>query len=208
MRSPTSSTVGDDTRNEARSFSGRAVTPRNLTELLAAVVPGRVVYLGLTGGQRRELRDRDGQIALDVLRHLLGARADLKHPDAFPLTEGAFQAVARKLSHEVGQKRARRLIARLRAERVIIRAGSYRQAYRNLGVRSGFRVALHRLTAPLRLPRVGRTLGTARAVKRHQRRQERRGWWEQPLFGDISGRPPPEIPPWRARRMRSLDEVL
>lgn len=46
----------------------------NLADVLAAITPGRVVRLDLTPEQRRAFRDRDGRIALDVVRHLLGAR--------------------------------------------------------------------------------------------------------------------------------------
>jgi hypothetical protein len=40
-----------------------------------------------------------------VLRHLLGARPD--RLERFPLTEGAFQAVAGRLGYAVGQNRCR-----------------------------------------------------------------------------------------------------
>jgi hypothetical protein len=33
-------------------------------------------------------------------------------------------------------------------------------------------------------------------------------WWQHPLFGDLLGLPPPEIPRSWARRMTSLDEVF
>lgn len=48
--------------------------PPHLEAVLARVVRGRVAYLVLSPEQKRALRDRDGQRALDVLRHLLGAR--------------------------------------------------------------------------------------------------------------------------------------
>jgi hypothetical protein len=48
--------------------------PPLLQEVLAGVCRGCVVYLALTRAQKRALRDPEGQIALDVLRHLLGAR--------------------------------------------------------------------------------------------------------------------------------------
>ena len=63
----------------------------SLLDVLADVRRGRVAYLYLTPEQKRRLRDQDGQLALDVLRHLLGARADRRDPERFPLTEGAFQ---------------------------------------------------------------------------------------------------------------------
>ncbi len=67
--------------------------------------PGNTLPLALTPEQRRAFRDRDGRIGLDVLRHLLGARAssvDLgSSSDAFPLTAHVFQAVGRRLSRVV-----------------------------------------------------------------------------------------------------------
>ena len=77
-----------------------------LEDVLAAVVRGRVAYLEPPRAQKRAFRDTDGRIALDVLRHLLGARP--ANPEQFPLTELAFQAVAPKLGYMVGQKRCRR----------------------------------------------------------------------------------------------------
>jgi hypothetical protein len=175
-----------------------------LKQVLGDVRPGRVAYLTLTREQKRALKDRDGAIALDVLRHLLGARP----PGRFPLTEGAFQKVARKLGHELGQKRCRRLIGRLRNSGVIEQAGSYRQAYRNSAVRSGFRVALFWLGCRLRGAGVRlfqqRPVGTRHPVKRKPRVR----WWQHPLFGDPSGLPPPQLTRAKAREMRSLDEVF
>jgi hypothetical protein len=115
----------------------------SLLEVLANVRRGRVAYLSLTRDQRRQFYDPDGKLALDVLRHLLGARTDRQ--ERFPLTEGAFLAVARRLGHEIGQKRSRRLIKRLLTTGVVASAGSYRQPYRESGLRTGFKVALHRL---------------------------------------------------------------
>ena len=181
----------------------------SLLDVLAQVVRGRVTYLCLTPEQNRELRDRDGQLALDVLRHLLGARADRRDPERFPLTEGAFQAVARKLGHGIGQKRSRLLIGRLRAAGVIVGAGQYRQPYRNAATRSGFGVSLYRLARHARAVRrsrrrqAKRPVGSATSVKPRTRAR----WWQHGLFGDINGLPPPEIPKPQLRRMTSLDEV-
>ena len=167
-----------------------------LLDVLAAVRRGQVTYLCLTPEQKRGLRDRDGQLALDVLRHLLGARADRRDPERFPLNEGAFQAVARKLGHNVGQKRSRLLIGRLRSLGVIASSGQYRQPYRNSGLRSGFKVSLYRLGRHARvLPRsrrrqAKRPVGNAGSVKARSSAR----WWQHPLFGDICGLPPPEIP--------------
>jgi hypothetical protein len=48
--------------------------PITLEAVLANVQQGRVAYLMLTQEQKRALRDPEGQIAVNVLRHLLGAR--------------------------------------------------------------------------------------------------------------------------------------
>jgi hypothetical protein len=101
-----------------------AQPPLHLLNVLAGVRRGRVAYLCLTPTQVRELRDPDGRIALDVLRHLLGARP--MTPERFPLTEEALQGVARRLGYVVGQKRCRRMVKRLLASDVIARCGHYR----------------------------------------------------------------------------------
>jgi hypothetical protein len=176
-----------------------------LVDVIADVRRGRVVHLCLTPAQAKELRDPDGQIALDVLRHLLEARPMV--PERFPLTEQAFQAVALRLGYVVGQKRCRRMVGRLLATAVIARCGHYRQPYRKSPVRSGFRVALYKL---------GRRLGAARLAKRKRpvgkhapvKKDFRALWWQHPLFGDFLGLPPPHIPRPSVRRMKSLDEVF
>jgi hypothetical protein len=71
-----------------------------LEQVLANVRAGNVVRLVLTKEQKRALKDADGRVALDVLRHLLGARP--ANPERFPLTEGVFQAVALKLGYSWG----------------------------------------------------------------------------------------------------------
>jgi hypothetical protein len=176
----------------------------SLLGVLAEVRRGRVAYLCLTPEQKRQFRDPDGKLALDVLRHLLGARADER--ERFPLTEGAFQAVARKLGRQIGQKRSRRLIRRLRATGVIAGAGHYRQPYRNTAVRSGFKVMLHRLGRYASRPasKAKRPVGKPRSVKSRIRAR----WWQHTLFGDFCGLPPPEIPRSKLGRMRSLDECF
>jgi hypothetical protein len=75
-----------------------------LESVLANVCRGRVAYVALTPEQNRMLRDPDGRIALDVLRHLLGARP--LTPERFPLTEQAFQSVARRLGYVVARSAA------------------------------------------------------------------------------------------------------
>ena len=178
-----------------------------LAGVLAAVVRGRVTPLKLTREQRLALGDRDGRLAVDVLRHLHAARmiavAPAEPREAFPLTELTFQAVARKLGVTVGIKRSRGLIRRLCAEGVVEPSGSYRQRYtRGL---SGFRVRLYRLTADVRSLRAAapsrkRAVGNGGRVNRVR-------WWKHGLFGMPDGRPPPHLPRWRAKRMRSLDEI-
>jgi hypothetical protein len=159
----------------------KAVPPRCATPRYSRYSPkvrrGRVAYLCLTPEQKRQFRDLDGKLALDVLRHLLGARADRQ--ERFPLTEGAFQAVARKLGHQIGQKRSRLLIKRLLAAGVIVGSGSYRQPYRNTGVRTGFRVDLHRLAryASRLASKAQRPVGKRRSVKSKIRPR----WWATPL---------------------------
>ena len=182
----------------------RPSTP-NLADVLANVCPGRVAYICLTREQKRALRDPEGQIALDVLRHLLGARP--MSPERFPLTQEAFQAVACRLGYLVGQKGCRRMVKRLLNSGVIGACGQYRQPYRNSAARSGFRVALYKLGHRLRAPRLAkrkRPVGKHAPVKRDSRAR----WWEHGLFGDLLGVPPPEIPRAALRRMKSLDEVF
>jgi hypothetical protein len=99
------------------------------------------------------------------------------------------------------------MIARLAQAGVIGAAGHYRQAYRNTAGRSGFRVVLYKLGRRLARPRLAerkRPVGNAVLVKRVSRPR----WWQHPLFGDITGLPPPEIPRPRLQRMTSLDEVF
>ena len=110
--------------------------------------------LALTRAQKRALRDPEGQIALDVLRHLLGARPI--NPERFPLAEGAFQSIARRLGYVVGQKRCRRMVRRLRETGVVGLCGQYRQSYRNSAVRSGFCVRLYMLGRRLRTSGLGK----------------------------------------------------
>ena len=66
-----------------------------LQDVLVNVRRGRVAYLCLTPEQKRALRDPEGQVALNVLRHLLGARP--MNPERFPLAQEALQAIARRL---------------------------------------------------------------------------------------------------------------
>jgi hypothetical protein len=121
----------------------RRYSKPNFAGVLDSVVPGRVARLTLEKEQKRALRDREGQLALDVLRHLLGARAASVRPEAapapFPLNEQTFQAVASRLGRPVGIKRSRSLRRRLVEAGVIRDGGSYRQPYRNRAGGSGFR---------------------------------------------------------------------
>lgn len=182
-------------------------TRPHLSDVLAAIRPGQVVRLRLTPEQRRILHDRDARLALDVVRHLLGARAASvgphRPPDSFPLTEATFQAVALKLGARVGIKRSRSLLRRLRAAGVLCDAGSYRQPYTRQGS-SGFRVRLFRLGALVAsLRRSKSAIGRGPSVKGGRCRR----WWEHPLFGTLDGRAPPDLSKRDKRRMRSADEV-
>ena len=85
-------------------MAGRCSKP-NLADVLAAFTPGCATRLTLSAEQKHALRDRDGQLALDVVRHLLGARAAVTASGSFPLTEATFQTIARKLGQRVGIKR-------------------------------------------------------------------------------------------------------
>jgi hypothetical protein len=175
-----------------------------LEQVLANVVPGRVQRLRLSEGQRRELGDRDGRIALQVLRALLRARKGTRNPrvtEPFPLTEDAFQAIARRLGHRVGDKRARAIIKRCVALGVLESAGSYRQRYRSSAARSGFRVPLFRLRVAS--ARLQASVGKRPLVKDSKAVR----WWAHPLFGEPDGRPPPQIGLRAAARMWSIDEL-
>lgn len=192
------------------------MTP-NLAGVLAAVVRGRIVRLSLDDEQKRAFRDGDGQLALSVVRHLLGARRASAQsgrlPERFPLTEAAFQAIARKLGRQVGIKRSRRLLRRLTTAGIIKDSGSYRQKYRNAASSGGYRVTLYRLAvgtagvvrrgvrfaaASSLKPPVGR----AGAVKPDSRPR----WWQHALFGEPDGLPPPTLSPLQRRRWRSAEE--
>jgi hypothetical protein len=174
-------------------------------DVLASVVRGRVVYLALTDAQKRSLRDHDGQLALAVVRHLVGARYGSvahKPPERFPLTMGTFQAAARKIGHQIGQKHCYALIRRLIEAEILIPSGSYRQGY-STGIPTGFRVDLWRLGGTFAALRAKASVGKRSRVKRRVRSR----WWRHELFGDASGRPPPQLKRRDAARMRSLDEL-
>jgi hypothetical protein len=152
--------------------------------VLAAFRPGRVVRLELTREQKQQLRDPEGQIALDVLRHLLGARAAVGAPERFPLTERAIQTFTRELGHKVGQKRCRGLRQRLASAGVIPASGLYRQPYRDSEVRSGYCVRLFRIRRRASSPNTGKhPVGKRPSVKSEKGRR----WWQHPVFGDYSG---------------------
>jgi hypothetical protein len=180
----------------------------NVVDVLAAVVPGRVQRLKLSREQRRTLRDRDGQIALNVLRHTLAARAAASTSDnerAFPLTESFVGGVARRIGTPVGQKRARALAHRLGEARVISYSGSYRQRYTRLGTGGGYRVRLYRLSTAVRgaaAPRLKHPVGREVNVKPIEVRR----WWQHRLFGDYGGLPPPQLTSRQTRVWRSADE--
>jgi hypothetical protein len=180
----------------------------NLAGVLASIVPGRVTRLALERDQKQALRDRDGQLALSVVRHLLGARAASVRPkvapEPFPLTEEAFQAVAGRLGREVGIKRCRLLRRRLVAAGVLEGAGSYRQPYRKQAGGSGFRVRLYRLAVAIRRSALRRKRLSAGHVPSSPLPRVR--WWQHPLFGDYEGRPPPQWTRRRRQQTASQDE--
>jgi hypothetical protein len=188
---------------KGRRLTGGRLDRLDLRTVLGMVVRGRAIRLDLEREQSRALRDPDGQIGLDVVRHLLGARACLVvAPAPFPLTEEAFQRVAGKLGHAVGIKRSRTIIRRLLATGVITTAGSYRQMYQNTDTRSGFRVTLFSLGAKIARRR---SAPQQRAVGRRGRVKPFR-WWKHGLFGTPDGRPPPGLSKRQRCRMRSADE--
>jgi hypothetical protein len=172
-----------------------------LEQVLANIVPGRGQRLRLNEKQRRGLKDRDGRIALQVLRALLRARRATGQAATFPLTEDALQAIAAKLGHKVGDKRARAIIKRCAALGVTEDAGSYRQTYKASASRSGFRVPLFRLRVAS--ARLQASVGKRPLVKRSKAVR----WWAHPLFGEPNGRPPPQLGLRAASRMRSIDEL-
>jgi hypothetical protein len=178
----------------------------DLPTVASAVVPGRVVRLRLAPEQREALRDHDGQLGLDVLRHLLGARFVVQpKPAPFPLTAEAFQRVAGKLGVRVGIKRSYTIIRRLSDAGIIENIASYRQPYGTSAAPSGFRVTLYRLAAKVasvRPARRQRAIGGGAVVNPLPRRR----WWEHPLFGNPDGRPPPHLSAARLRRMSAADE--
>jgi hypothetical protein len=184
------------------------VTP-DLYSVLAEVLPGRIVRLSLTDCQKRSLRDPDGRLALDVVRHLLGARrvsvAPSKPKNGFPLTGETFRSVAAKLGRRLTLKRCYLLINRLKKAGVIVSVGSYRQKYDTREV-SGFRVILYwaATAAGASRPKSKASVGRRKRVKR---KLEPR-WWEHSLFGCPDSRPPPPLDWCSAIELTSLDERL
>ena len=200
-----------------RSHQTDAAKP-HLDATLAALIRGRVVYLTLTREQRRTLSDRDGQIALNVLRHLLAARVYAVVPNTprepFPLTDGVIATVARKLGTPVGIKRARNLRRRLIATKIIQTAGTYRPAYRIAAGDGTHRVTLHTLA-------INATGYVTRRARRARHKVQasvgrgsqskggfRRRWWSHPLFGTLDGLPPPDLTARQRRAWRSVDERM
>src|SRR5262249_12668915 len=182
-------------------------------EVVDAVVRGCVVPFALDRRQRLAFAaDSDGRIALDVVRHMLHARAvvgaDCRR---FPISEAVFQAIADRLGERLGIKRCPGLIRRLQSEGVLLRAGHYRQPYRR-GRTVMYLVALYKppdssSTSPSAgaapAPTVERPNGRRLPRKRPR---ERVRWWQTPFAGP-EGRPPPGFRMAAARRTRSLDEL-
>jgi hypothetical protein len=184
-----------------------------LDDVLANVTPGRSHRLHLNPEQKRTLADRDGRLIRQVIRALLRARQHavaLRQPrDEFPLTEHACQAIARKLGHTIGQKRARGLIHRALEAGIIRDAGSYRQTYRITGP-SGYRVKLFeigvRITARSDELATALRLEPLSAKRGLSSRQAGVPWYEHPLFGASDGLPPPGLNRRQRRRMRRWRE--
>lgn len=180
----------------------------DLADLRRAVAPGRVVRLYLTREQKRALRDREGQIALDGYRHYLGARAALGWPtDRFPMVEEALQTV---LAHcgrgHFDRKPIRAQIRRLVAEGVTKRSGGVRQDDHN-GPGDGTHIVpwfSHR-KAPEEKRRTRSPATWAFSVG-ERLKPTPPTTWAHPLFGDQSGRAPPGLPP-RDTPYQSLDEI-
>ena len=111
--------------------------------MLAAILPGRVERLALTQQQKRLLRDPEGQLALHILRHVLGARSFLGLANRFPLVGEFFQKAARKCGEEIGVHRCYHLIRRLRETQVIHGGGSYCRPFDRHTVNGGYRPRLY-----------------------------------------------------------------
>ena len=107
----------------ARRGGRRPTGVPNAADVLAAIAPGRDVRVRLSPEQAAALRDREGQLALRLVRAVVAVRtasvAPLTAPDEFPIVEHFVQAAAAALGVQIGQKRARRLAARLVQARVL-----------------------------------------------------------------------------------------
>lgn len=162
--------------------------------VLDHIVKGRVAYLKLTKQQRDQLHERrDGRLAYDVLRHMLGAREAAVQPDKltpdFPYAPTAVQKIAALLGYgHIGLKRCYQMRRDLLDTSVIEETGSYRTRY-STSHPSGWRRPLHRVLlafAPLRQQRL---VGRRPRVKRGKLRV----CWLHALFGTEDGRAPPEM---------------
>ncbi len=183
-----------------------------LEGVLAEVRLGRVVRLSLSSEQKAELRDRDGQLALHLLRHGLAARAAVAPEGAtdFPLTDAFIAALARGLGQNApGIKRARRLRHRLIDAGVIQSVGSYRPNYAARAGSGTYRVSLFRLAMRVSGYVERHTGGASHHTASIGSRRFVKGWtpppwWEHDLFGTPDKRPPPEMrgSSRHAKRMR------
>ena len=176
----------------------------SLEDVLAQIRPGRVWHLNLSKEERSRLADRDAQIALAVIEHLLEARRKLVQGrpwEPFPLTGETFRRVALRLGERVGQKRSLQLIRRLRDAGVLVPASAYLGGSR---IGPGYKVTLYlavdRAAAPVgvgasskgRRPTKQASVGNDHPVKSRTRRHLASCWGHQ-LFGTHDGRPPPGI---------------
>ena len=173
-------------------------------EVLRHVRPGYAVALRLPAGF--VAAHPDNGLAASILAHHEAARERLGSDRDAPFVAAMIRAVARKLGHTIGTKRANRLRQRLIDAGVLVDAGSYRQRYTLGPVFRGFRVSLYRVAraAAEAVP------GTRQASVRPRLRVKclTRGirWWETPL-GSLDGRPPPGMTERAAHRMTTLDDL-
>jgi hypothetical protein len=182
--------------------------PPVLTELgvLVHVRKGNTARVACPQEHRRAFLDRDGRLALEGLRHALGARP-AETRALFPFTAGFLQAVLRRLGHNVGLKRCYEMVHRLADAEAISPEASYREAYRDRPGGGTHLVVLW--TAPTLQARVvapGKnplSVGTDRAVKRESAPW---AWCRYGLFADYEGLPPPHLPPPQAKRLRRWQE--
>lgn len=175
-----------------------------LADVLAMVVPGRVVRPELLPEQQRALHCDNNALALEILQHLLGAReaAGVGADEQFPMTATAMQAVALRLGRKAGIKRLYKARSSLERAGVIAIDGSYRRE----GLPRQTKVTLWRLTSKVAVRPVPGTFQASNGRRRCVNRATTTPWWLQPLFGMVDGRPPPASSRRQARRLAIWQE--